>query len=233
MTRSIALVSMTVLFVSSSIAVAHQPTLSDGSAVDAESAIVFSDIGLSRVVYHEVTNEAPQLWIKFDIPAPQSVYFSLGLPLIDRLADFRPAFAVLGPGLPEVDFPFETPGGLGGLIFETDDGREPEVFHEPFSGTSSWILREEYVDLPEAGTYFVVAYVPSGETGKLWLAPGDREEFGLAEIFEANDLLDEVRSFHELSGSYCFLFPATLGLVLFVAMRFTRSSAMVISTRKP
>ena len=82
--------------------------------------------------------------------------------------------------------------------------------------SSSWILREEHVDLPDAGTYFIVAFVPSGETGKLWVAPGDREEFGLGDIIRLSGVLDEVRAFHETSGGGfpCFVFPLAGVLML-------------------
>jgi hypothetical protein len=188
---------------------AHQPTMSDGTAIGPASAIELDDIQLSRVFYHEITEDAPTLWLQFAVDKPQSLFVSLGLPLLDRLEDFRPAVVVLGPGLPEIDLPFEVPEELGGVLFETDEILEPEVFHEPFSRTSSWILREEHVDLLEAGIYFIVAFVPSAETGKLWVAPGDREEFTLADIFELSGVLDDVRAFHEVSGGGfpCFLFP--------------------------
>ena len=207
---------------------AHQPTMSDGTATEAASAIEFDDIQLSRVVYHEVTEAAPSLWLTFDISEPQSLYVSLGLPLLDRLDDYRPAFAVLGPGLPANDLPIDAPGGLGGLLFETDEVTEPEVFHEPFSGTTSWILREEDVELPEAGTYFIVAFVPSGETGKLWLAPGDREEFSLADIAELSGVLGEVQAFHEVEGGGfpCFFLPTAPALLLFSVLYLWRHRAL-------
>jgi hypothetical protein len=197
-------------------ALAHQPTMSDGTAIGPESAIEFDDIQLSRVVYHEITEDAPSLWLTFEVDEPQLLFVSLGLPLLDRLESFRPAFAVLGPGLPAIDLPIEVPEDLAGVLFETDEVLEPEVFHEPFSGTSSWILREEHVDLPEAGTYFIVAFVPSAETGKLWVAPGDREEFTLADIFALSGVLEDVRAFHEASGGGfpCFLFPLAAILTL-------------------
>ena len=201
-------------------AFAHQPTMSDGTAIGPDSAIELDDIQLSRVIYHEITEDAPSLWLTFDVDEPQSLFVSLGLPLLDWLESFRPAFAVLGPGLPAIDLPIEVPEGLGGLLFETDQVTDPEVFHEPFSGTSSWILREEHVDLPEVGTYFIVAFVPSGETGKLWVAPGDREEFGLADIIKLSGVLDEVRAFHETSGGGfpCFVFLLAGILLLLPAL---------------
>ena len=207
---------------------AHQPTMSDGTAISPDSAIALDDIQLSRVFYHEVTAEAPSLWLTFEVVEPQSLFVSLGLPLLDRLENFRPSFAVLGPGLPAIDLPFEAPAGLGGVLFATDEVAEPEVFYEPYSRTTSWILREEYVDLPEAGTYFIVAFVPSGETGKLWLAPGDREEFSFLDILGLVGVLGEVRAFHETGGggSPCFLLPLGAVLVLLSTLCLMRVRAV-------
>jgi hypothetical protein len=133
-------------------------------------------------VYHEVTETEPQLWVTFDLEAGQEIYVQFGVPVLDRLIDFRPAFAVLGPGLPDIDLPFEIPAGLGGVIFTTDGIDEPEFFHEEFTGTDSWIFGELEDVAPQAGTYYIVAYVPSGETGKFWVAPGRRE------VFEPDDI---------------------------------------------
>lgn len=208
------------LLVITSVTLAHQPTMSDGTAIGPDSAIELDDIQLSRVFYHEITQDAPSLWLTFDIAEPQSLYISLGLPLLDRLEGFRPAFAVLGPGLSTIELPFDVPEGVGGVLFETNDVMEPEVFHEPFSGTTSWILREEDVDLPEAGTYYILAFVPSGETGKLWVAPGDREEFSLRDILALTGVLADVRDFHETTGGSfpCFLLPLAAVLAVFPAL---------------
>jgi hypothetical protein len=210
---------------SAQVALAHQPTMSDGTAIDADSAIELDDIHLSRVFYHEVTEAAPSLWLTFEVDGPQSLYVSLGLPFLDRLENFRPTFVVLGPGLPNLELPIDVPEGLGGLLFATEAVTEPEVFYEPFSRTTSWILREEYVDLPEAGTYFIVAFVPSGQTGKLWLAPGDREEWGLGEILSLGGILGDVRAFHEVEGGFfpCFLLPVAAVLLFLPALHLVRA----------
>lgn len=209
------------------LAMAHQPTLSNGTATMPETAISLDDIQLSRVVYHEVTDDAQQLWLTFDIDKPQSLFITLGLPRIDRLKTFRPAFAVLGPGLPDVDLPFEHPQGAGGLLFLTDDVSNPVVFNEPFSGTTSWILREVDIDLPQAGTYYIMVYVPSSERGKLWIAPGQREEFTLSDILELGGVLGQVRAFHEEApGSFpCFLFPVAAVAIAFPMLWLIRRRA--------
>ena len=76
-----------------------------------ENAVFIDDASISHAVYHEVTAQTAQLWVTFDFEAGQEIYTQLGVPVIDRLADFRPAFAVLGPGLPEIDLPFDSPDG--------------------------------------------------------------------------------------------------------------------------
>jgi hypothetical protein len=213
------------VLLSYSIAQAHQPTVSDGTAIDFEHAIEFTDIQVSRVVYHEVSAEAPQLWISFQVGEPQELRLQLGLPLLDRLVDYRPALALLGPDLPEVTLPFEIPVGLGGQIYLTDDVTDPVVFDEPFSGTSSWILFEDDIELPAAGRYYVVAYVPSEELGKLWVALGILEEFDLTDTGELFEVVGQVRDFHEVEGSEglpCLFIPLVPVVSLFVVHRMRR-----------
>ena len=177
---------------------AHQPIISDGTAVTAEEAIFLDDIQISRVVYHEVTQEAPQIWLTFEVAEPQVLDLSLGVPKIDRFENFRPAYAIFGPGLPAFSGPIDAPQGLGGLFFPTDEVTEPEVFDEPFSCTSSWILDERQVELPVAGRYYIVAFAPQGNLGKLWIAPGIEEFFPLTEFFALMRTTREVRAFHEV-----------------------------------
>ena len=183
---------------SSSAVLAHQPIISDGTADAAEEAMFLDDIQISRVIYHEVTEDAPQVWLTFEVAEPQVLDLSLGVPKIDRLENFRPAYAIFGPGLPAFSGPIDAPQGLGGLFFSTDEVTQPEVFDEPFSCTSSWILDERQVDLPAAGRYYIVAFAPQGELGKLWIAPGVEEVFPLTEIFALIRTTREVRAFHEV-----------------------------------
>jgi monofunctional biosynthetic peptidoglycan transglycosylase len=173
--------------------------MSDGSATDADHAIEFQDVQISRVVYHEVTKQAPQIWIAFEIEQPQELFLQIGVPVLDRLRKYRPAMALLGPGLPDVRLPFEFPSGLGGLVLDTDDIESPKEFYEPFTGTSSWILREQDVQLPEAGRYYVVAFDPDGKPGKLWAATGRKEVWGAKDMLRMPKIITEVRQFHEVA----------------------------------
>jgi hypothetical protein len=178
---------------------AHRPTMSDGTAVDAEHAIEFQDVQISRVVYHEVTEYAPWVWITFEIDHSQELFLQIGVPILDRLREYRPCLALLGPGLPEVSVPFEFPSGLGGLILDTRQIENPREFYEPFTSTRSWILTEQDVQLPEAGRYYVVAYNPQGALGKLWAALGRKEVWSVQDMLKMPKIIADVGQFHEVA----------------------------------
>jgi hypothetical protein len=210
------LAAVGLLWVGSATGLGHVPFLSDGSAVDAESAIVLADVQVSRVFYHEVTAEAPQLWLAFAVAAPQSVATKLAVPKIDRLADFRPALALLGPGVGNDEVPFAVPAGLGARVIRTEEVRDPPVYDEVFTGTQAWELFDGSLELPAAGQYYVVAYAPGEATGKLWVALGLKEVFTPEDIATLREDVAAVREFHEVGPDAmppCFLFALVAGLV--------------------
>lgn len=224
MWKSTFLTVAAVSFVATS-ALGHQPIVSDGSAINAASAISLGDVNVSKVVYHEVTADASRLWMKFEGASGQLLYVQLGLPAIERLANYRPSVAILGPGLPAIDLSFEVPAGLGGILLSSNDVTNPTVFDEPFSGTRSWILAEQDIPLPQAGTYYVVAFDPAGQTGKLWVATGREELFSPDENEQLSGVLQQVRAFHENSaGAPCFLLPiaGVVGVFMYARVRSTR-----------
>lgn len=194
---------------------AHRPLSFEGAYGDADEALYVEGIDVSQVIYYELTVEEKQLWLAFDKEAEQDLYLSLGVPVIERLAGFRPAVAVLGPGLPTAALPFGIPEGFGGLVFETGTDTESELFHEPFTGTDSWVLFEDAIALPGSGRHYVVAYSPSGEPGKLWVAIGQREVFAVRDVLDLPATIRRVRVFHEVAGQPRWLtVSAGIGLTL-------------------
>jgi monofunctional biosynthetic peptidoglycan transglycosylase len=216
------------------VAEAHQPILSDGSAVDAETAIELDDIQVSRVLYHELSEDSPQLWLTFEIEETQELLVQLGVPAIDRLAEFRPVLALVGANLPPVDLPIEIPPGLGGLVVGEELDSEPEFFHEPFTGTDSWILVESTLRLAP-GRYFLVAHSPESANGKLWVAAGQEEVFDLDDLADFTEIVNSVRAFHEVppvSGLPCFFFPLAVVLGPFALLRLTRKKCQTMRRTK-
>lgn len=204
---------------------AHQPLFSDGTESSYEQALSIEDVGLSQVVYGELTAALPRLHMTFEGRAGDNLYLQIGLPRIDRLSAYRPAVAVIGPGLPAGDPGFALPAGMGVSIVDPAEVAQPEEFHEPFTNTYSWILKEAEFPLPASGKYYLVAYSPGGQTGKLWVAVGKREEFGFEDFARFGDIVAEVQAFHEVepgTAPPCFLLPAGMMLMLTVAWKFIR-----------
>jgi len=158
---------------------------------------------VSQVYYGDLNVEQPQVWFRFEVEANQEIYFSVGIPFVERLKDYRPAVALIGPGLEDSgsdpgQLPFEIPDKQGVAIF-TSRG-EPRIFHEHVTGTDSWILIEATRTLPRSGTYFLVAYTQTDPKpgDKLWLTMGRKERFTLRDLFTFGRWKREIRAFHEI-----------------------------------
>lgn len=210
-------------------AAGHVPVLSDGTAVDPNTALEFANIQISRTIYHEITPSAPEVWIAFSVGDPQEVKMRFSVPQIERLADYRPAFALLGPGLPEADpnrLPFDVPEGLGVRTYTFGGVDNPEEFYEPFSATTAWTLYNGYVTLPTAGRYYLVGYHPEQKRGKLLMALAIAEEWSDEELAELPENIERVREFFELppdADPPCFLVGlAGIGLSLVGMIRSRR-----------
>ena len=197
--EKLAVISSVLVIILCSAAEAHRPIFSDKAATDPNTAILISQPAISQVIYREITNDDKQVWLAFDANEGFGLFIQIGVPVLDRLKEFRPAMLVVGPGLPEDDLPFRLPEGTGAKVFPTDTIEEPRFFHEHFTGTDSWILRSDTVEITKSGRYYVVAYVPSGEKGKLWLSVGQKESFGLGEWAQFAEWKKKIRKFHEVS----------------------------------
>ena len=195
-------------------ATAHRPLTIGGTFPSHDQALRVTDRDVSQVAYVELTDAAPALWLAFDAEAGTHVDVSLGVPVLDRLIAYRPNLALLGPGLPPLALPLESAPDLGGRLFESA-AREPRPFHEPFTGTASWIVFEESIELPESGTYYLVAWSPDEIVDKLWVAVGWREHYGLEDVLALPTILRDVRAFHEVPAGPSAI--ATAGKVLFLA----------------
>jgi len=176
---------------------AHRPVFTDDAATGPGTAVPMGGPEVSQVVYREITEDSPQVWLRFDVPEDFQLYVQIGVPVLERLKDFRPAMVVVGPGLPTENPPFALPEGMGAKVLGTADVEKPRLFHEHFTGTDSWILRSATVDLPDSGRYYLVAYSPEGKTGKLWLSIGRKERFTADDWKQFPAWRKRIRAFHE------------------------------------
>lgn len=175
---------------------AHKPVFTNEKGISPETTVTINKPEVSQVIYRELTDDTPQLWLAFDAKKDFELFVQIGIPVIDRLNYFRPAFVVLGPNLPKVSVPFSIPEEVGGKIFHTGSVK-PKLFHEHFTKTDSLILRGETLKLPTDGRYYVVAYSPCKLKGKFWLSVGSQENFTLFDWLSFGGWKKKIRKFHE------------------------------------
>lgn len=188
----------TVLCLLSSPTWAHRPVFTDDAATNPETAVKIADPNISQVVYRELTPKFPQVWLTFSAGEGFNLFVQVGVPVIDRFKDFRPAMVVIGPGLPAQEAPFPLPPNTGVKILTTNQVAKARFFHEHFTNTDSWILRSETVTLPKAGRYYMVAYSPQQQTGKIWLSVGKKESFTLEDLKQFPAWTKRIQEFHEV-----------------------------------
>jgi hypothetical protein len=179
---------------------AHRPILTEDKAAGPDTAISIKDPQISQVVYREITKDSSKVWLAFEVPKDFKLFVQIGVPAIDRLKDFRPAMAIVGPGLPDNDPPFTLPKDAGAKVLLTREVSKPRFFHEHFTNTDSWILRGETVLLPQAGRYYLVGYSPDKQTGKLWLSVGKKESFSLEDLKDFPTWTKKIQTFHEVQS---------------------------------
>ena len=179
---------------------AHRPIFTNDKATNTDTAIQIKNPETSQVVYREITEASSQVWLSFETPEDFKLFVQIGVPVIDRLKDFRPAMVIVGPGLPDKDPPFKLPKNTGAKVLLTKDVEKPRFFHEPFTNTDSWILRSETVVLPKAGRYYLVGYSPDKQTGRLWLSVGTKESFSLEDLKDFPTWTRKIQEFHEVKG---------------------------------
>lgn len=162
-----------------SAALAHQAFFAQGIEDGPESAFVMEDADVSRVVYVDMPCPNEPFWTRIDAEPGDVVYISLGVPVLDELRAYRPTLHFLAPDLPapRERIPLQIPQGFGAITIPTDTVTAPRVFHEPHTGTDSWVLLEHRHVVVRRGSYYVVVEPPPA-SGRFWLTSGTAEEAG-------------------------------------------------------
>ena len=104
---------------------AHRPIFTEDKATGPDTAIPIKDPQISQVVYREITKDSSQVWLAFEVPKDFKLFVQIGVPAIDRLKDFRPAMAIVGPGLPDNDPPLTLPKDAGAKVLLTKEVTKP------------------------------------------------------------------------------------------------------------
>ncbi len=213
----VALLFMIVFLLVVNFSVAAHKYLETESSATRDDPVMVPDHQVSWAAYEELDKESQVDYYRFEAKKGEEIYASLIIPKIERLYDFEPELALIGPGLAEgtdsevssEDLPLDVREDEGVLV-KKYKGDENEVFFEPFTQTSYWERQVIRRKAPQDGTYFVAVWSSEKETGKYVLAVGEREAFGPGDILELPSVWWKVRIFVEREISTYLIAGAVL-----------------------
>ncbi|MDJ0765754.1 MAG: hypothetical protein QNJ97_22410 [Myxococcota bacterium] len=129
-----------------------------------------------------------------------NVFIETLVPVCAGYEDFLPAFAIVGPGLPEPSaaLPFDIPQGQGAIVVENlEPGEERPQFFEPF-GDKDYYQGPNFEQVMPTGTYTVYVWDPYGLGGDYVIVFGDKEIWGISDIIRAFVETPKIRRGEEL-----------------------------------
>jgi len=197
-------------------AYAHIPYLASDKHNSPESALEIEDITISSVVYQNIHDNSPESWIKFNGIKGETLYFQMGLPKLNRLQSYRPDVVLFEYNDIEQSKYKETIPQGKGLRYSSYGIENPAISHEPFTNTTSWVLFEKNIELPETGTYFLTSFSEQSKPGKLWIAIGKQESFGISDLGKLPASVSQIRSFYEVSTINSLLSYTNVIYIVFV-----------------
>lgn len=154
---------------------AHVPRVA-AAELDVESPTV------SHAIYGTLDGDEAQVFVtRLAFEDPFALPFEILVPRRDALAEHRPMFAVVGPGLPAPTpaelalLPRPLPAGAG-VFLERNDAPERPVIFESFTRRAFWTSGPVALAL-RAGEHEVWVFSPDGTAGDFVLGFGVEEDF--------------------------------------------------------
>lgn len=156
------------------LAPAHQPGENDGITQ-------IEDATVSHAIYGAFEHGDEVREIHLTLPGPFAFPFEILVPHIPKNEDFRPFYAIVGPGLPIPDadtlalLPKEVAPGAG-VYLDRNDAPERDVIFEGFLRRVSWSSGTIALPLRE-GSYQIWIWSPEGTPGEFVFGFGVEEDF--------------------------------------------------------
>ncbi|MGM0410542.1 MAG: hypothetical protein ACQEQF_07225 [Bacillota bacterium] len=205
-------------------AFAHKP-IDTSKPATRNDPIVIKDHQISWVAYNKLTDIDDVDYYKLEsVKQGEEIYLSMLVPKIERLEDFDPVIALIGPGLPNdlSNFSEEEIKEIldiydnEGVVIKLND-KNNKTFFEPFTQTTYWERQELRIIAPASGDYYVAVF-DEEIADKYVLSIGEKEEWGIRDIIKMPMIWWNVRMFMEKKWS-TYLITAVVILVLILIIK--------------
>ncbi len=201
---SVFVITSCLLVILSVLVWAHKPLDTAGPATRENPIIVFEHT-VSWVAYNELQFPEDVHYYRLEeVRAGEKIHASMLIPYLDRLKNFNPILAVIGPGLQNDLNGLNQEDIFRVLIIEGEEGvvikrftGEEKIFYEPFSQTRYREKQELNILAPADGNYFVAVFDLEGKAEKYVLAIGQEEKWGFSDIIMMPKIWWDVRIFME------------------------------------
>ena len=153
---------------------AHQP-----SGFDAQGSVTLDDALVSYALYGEFKGGSDVFEIRMNTKTPVALPVEVLVPRRDDLAEHRPIFAIIGPGLPAPTeperalLPRPLPEGMGVLLGSSGPDYRESIF-ESFTRRVFWTNGVTAYVLP-AGDVRIWVWTPRQTTGSFVIGIGVEE----------------------------------------------------------
>ncbi|OPY27617.1 MAG: hypothetical protein A4E28_01952 [Methanocella sp. PtaU1.Bin125] len=177
-----AVTALLLILLASGQASAHMPIIEKKDTAGFADAIHIRDPAVSWAIYGFLEKPGDADYYYFDLEDGLNVYTELLVPVSPVYEEFRPSYAIVGPGVPGNDaVPFETAPGSSALVVDSPGGAR-ETFYEPFGGITYYKGIPKHTMLTVPGRYYVVVYDDRLMRGDYVLAVGEKESFRLRDL---------------------------------------------------
>ena len=201
---------------------AHKP-IDTSKPATRKDPIVIEDHQISWVAYNQLTDIDDVDYYKLDsVKEGEEIYLSMLVPKFERLRDFDPVIALIGPELPNElsNFSKEEIEEIldiydnEGVVIKLND-KYDKTFFEPFTQTRYWERQELRIVAPASGDYFVAVF-DEEIADKYVLSIGEKEEWGIRDIIKMPIIWWNVRMFMEKKWSTYLITAVVLLLLIFI-----------------
>lgn len=161
-----------------------------------ESALAIPRPEISWAVYARLEKPEDVDFISFKIDRPGKVHLGIFIPYRPEFADYYPAYALVGPGLPAPDqaLPFTLAPGLGAVVVRSQPQEKRETFFEPFTWTRLYYgVTFTDTGVREPGIYYMVVWSDGGDHGDYLVSYGTAETWSVRDLIDAYKIVAKVK----------------------------------------